>query len=152
MSISWVGIFKYLSGEMIDSERAFWLCSPLPSLTPPRPSQFPRSSCFSSEAENLSSLGPGHRAPWSDNCQQTFHWGVRFHQGKLNLCLLFLYCWAWLRRKVNYWPSLHIASKLTIVSKFYQIVRVEKCALNKNNTIPTQSIILSDHVVGKMCI
>ena len=47
---------------MIDSERAFWLCSPLPSLTPPRPSQFPRSSCFSSEAENLSSPGPGHRA------------------------------------------------------------------------------------------
>ena len=46
----------------------------------------------------------------------------------------------------------HIASKLTIVSKFYQIVRVEKCALNTNNTIPTQSIILSDHVVGKMCI
>ena len=46
----------------------------------------------------------------------------------------------------------HIASKSTIVSKFYQIVRVEKCALNTNNTIPTQSIILSDHVVGKMCI
>ena len=46
----------------------------------------------------------------------------------------------------------HIASKLTIVSKFYQIVRVEKCALNTDSTIPTQSIILSDHVVGKMFI
>ena len=48
--------------------------------------------------------------------------------------------------------ALHIASKLTIVSKFYQIVRVEKCALNTDSTIPTQSIILSDHVVGKMFI
>ena len=46
----------------------------------------------------------------------------------------------------------HTASKLTIVSKFYQIVRVKKCALNTNNTRPTQSIILSDHVVGKMFI
>ena len=49
-------------------------------------------------------------------------------------------------------PTGHIASKLTIVSKFYQIVRVEKCALNTDSTIPTQSIILSDHVVGKMFI
>ena len=70
--------------------------------------------------------------------------------------ILELYCHGQINQKaldnwttVHYW---HIASKLTIVSKFYQIVRVEKCALNTDSTIPTQSIILSDHVVGKMFI